>query len=150
MLGGVWPTFLYQTFEDSTLCWWITFSTPYRWWSAMPSTNAKDLNSCRDSYVGITKVEICVAWVVHLHSCLLYCACCLLACWSCYHMLSRGKGTTKVCAIRLQLGDEHMLSGWPLGILRLLFSVKLQVKGYVPSHMCHYCCNEPKGCDWCG
>ncbi len=64
-----------------------------------PSTNAKDLNSCCDSYAGITKVEIYFALVVHLHLCLLGSAYCLLACWSSCHMFLRGKGITKVCAI---------------------------------------------------
>jgi hypothetical protein len=65
-------------------------------------------------------------------------------------MVLSGKGITKVCAIQLQLGGEHMFSGRFLGSLCLLFSVKLQVKGYVPSHTCHYCCSELGGCDWCG
>jgi len=30
-------------------------------WSVTPSTNAKDLNTCHDSYVGITNVDIYVA-----------------------------------------------------------------------------------------
>jgi hypothetical protein len=69
----------------------------------MPSANAEDLNSCCDSYSRITKVEICVAWVVHLHLCLLGCAYCLLTCWSGCHMFSS-------FAIWLQPNDEHMLS----------------------------------------
>ncbi len=76
----------------------------------MPSTNAKDLNSCCDSCARITKMKICVAWVVHLHLCLLGCAYYLLACWSGCQMLSRGKGITKVCAIWLQPSGEHTLS----------------------------------------
>ncbi len=67
----------------------------------MPSTNVKDLNSYCDSYMGITKVEIYVAQVVHLHLCFLGYACCLLTCWLGYHMLLGGKGITKLCAIRL-------------------------------------------------
>jgi hypothetical protein len=54
------------------------------------STNKEDLNSCCDSCVGITKMEICVARVVHFHLCLLGCAYCLLACWSSCTILSRG------------------------------------------------------------
>jgi hypothetical protein len=76
----------------------------------MPSANTEDLNSCCDSYGGITKVEICVAWVVHLHLCLLGCTCCLLACLLGCHMLSKGKEITKVCAIWVQPKGEHMLS----------------------------------------
>jgi hypothetical protein len=76
----------------------------------MPLASAKDLNSSYDSCVGITKVEICVARVVHLHSCLLGCTYCLLTCWSGCHMFLGGKGITKVCAIRLQPRGEHMFS----------------------------------------
>jgi Fe-S-cluster-containing dehydrogenase component len=76
----------------------------------MPSANVEDLNFFCDSYVRIPKLEICVAWVVHLHLCLLGCAYCLLACWLGCHMLSRGKGITKVCAIWLQPSGEHMFS----------------------------------------
>jgi hypothetical protein len=111
------------------------------------SMNEEDMNSCCDSCVGITKMEICVAWVLHFHLCLLGYAYCLLACWSRCSMLSRGKGITKVCVIRLQLGGEHMFSNWPFSNVCLLFSVKRQVKGYVLSHMCHYSHNELGGCD---
>jgi hypothetical protein len=103
----------------------VIFFTLYRWWNSTSSVNAKGLNSCRDSCVGITKVDICVAWVVHLHLCLLSCAYGLLTCWLGCHMPLRGKGITKVCAIQLQLGGEHMLSSWPLSSVCLLFSVKL-------------------------
>ncbi len=73
--------FFVQNISSSTLCWWVIFFAPYRWWNATSSTNVKDLNSFRDSCAGITKVEICVAWVVHLHWCLLGCAYYLLAFW---------------------------------------------------------------------
>jgi hypothetical protein len=96
-------------FQDSRWCvaniWQFNIvlvnhiSTPHRWWSVMPSTNVEHLNSCCDSCVRIKKVEIYVAWVMHLHLCLLGCAYYLLACWSCCHMLSRVKGITKVYAI---------------------------------------------------
>jgi hypothetical protein len=49
-----------------------------------------------------------------------------------------GRGITKVCAIRLWPRGECMFLGWHLSSLCLLFSVKLQLKSYVPSHACHY------------
>jgi hypothetical protein len=110
----------------------------------------KGLNFCRDSYVGITKVEICVAWVMHFHLCLMDCVCFLLTCWLGCHKVSWGLGIIKMCVIQLQPRGEHMLSSWPLGSLCLPFSVKFYVKGYVPSHTCHYCHNELGHCDWCG
>jgi hypothetical protein len=103
----MWPSFLHQTFGSSTLCQWVIFSTPYRWWSVVPSANAKDYNSYCNFCAGITKVEICVTWIVHLHLCLLGCACCLLGCWLGCHMFLRVKGITKMCAIRLQPRGEH-------------------------------------------
>ncbi len=127
--GGVWLIVLYQTFGGSTLCWWIIFFTSYRWWSVMPLTNAQYLNSYRDSYVRHTKVEICVAWIVHFHLCLLGYACCLLTCWSSCYMFLEGKGITKVCAIWLWFGVEHVFSSWPLGNMCQLFNAKLHLKG---------------------
>jgi hypothetical protein len=105
-------TFLYQAFGGWTLCWWVIFFGHYKWWSATSLTNVKDLNSYYDSYAKITKVDICVAWIVNLHLCLLGCVCCLLACWSGCHMLLGGKGITKGCASWLQLlGLEERLCG---------------------------------------
>jgi hypothetical protein len=49
-------------------------------------------------------------------------------------MFSGAKGITKLCAIRLQLGGEHIF--W-----YFVFTVQ---------HACHYCCSETMGCDWCG
>jgi hypothetical protein len=65
----------------------------------VPSANVEDLNSYCVSCARITKVEICVTWVVHLHMCLLGWAYYLLTCWSCCHMLSKGRGITKVYVI---------------------------------------------------
>jgi hypothetical protein len=56
-------------------------------------------------------------------------------------------GITKVCAIWLWPGGEHMFLGWPLNSLCLLFNVKFQLKSYVSSHACHYCYNELGSCD---
>lgn len=36
----------------------------------------------------------------------------------------KGWGVVKVCAIWLQLGGEHTLSGWPSNDMCLLFNVK--------------------------
>ncbi len=92
------PTFSYQTFGSSTLCWWVIFFAPYRSWNVTPSTNVENLNTCHDSCAKITKVKICVAWFVHLHLCLLD-HLCMLACWLSCHMLLGGKGITKVYVI---------------------------------------------------
>ncbi len=94
--------------------------------------------------------RICVAWIMHLQLCLLGYNYCLLACWSVCYMFLRVKEITKVCAIQLRFGGEHMFSTWPFNSLCLLFSVKLQVKGWMFSHACHYCCSELWGFNWCG
>jgi hypothetical protein len=54
-------------------------------------------------------------------------------------------GIIKVCAIWLRPRGKHILLSWPFDNLCLPFSVKFQMKGYMPSHMCHYCYNEPRG-----
>ncbi len=54
-------------------------------------------------------MEIYVAQVVHFHSCLLGCTCCLLACRLGCHMLSGGKGITKVCAFSYNMGVSTCL-----------------------------------------
>jgi hypothetical protein len=127
----------------------LLVSILYRWRSVAASTNLKDLNFYHDSWAWITKVKICVAWFVHLHACLLGRAYFLLACWLSCHMLLRGREIIKMCAIQLQPAGEQMFLGWSLDNMCLLFSVKLQGKSYVPSHMCHYCHNELGGCAWC-
>ncbi len=148
--GGVWSTFSYQTFGNSTLCWWIIFFATYKWWNCKAINEQRGFEFLLWFMFRNHKNGDCVAWVVHFHLSLLGCACCLLTCWLSCYMLSRGKGITKVCAIRLRLGGEHMFSSWPFGNVCLLFNVKHSMKGYVLSHTCHYSHSEFGGCDYCG
>ncbi len=64
---GVEPLFSCQTFNKSTLCQWISIIVFHRWRNGTPLMNSKDLNSYHDSCMGITNVNICVVWFVHIH-----------------------------------------------------------------------------------
>jgi hypothetical protein len=66
--------------------------------------NAKDLNSYCDSYVGVTKVKIRVARVMHFYLCLLGYANCLLAYWSRYYMLLGVGGLLRCVPFNYNLG----------------------------------------------
>ncbi len=123
------------------------FSSPISHVVSHISSNKVDfyLNSCHDFYVWTTKVEICVAWFVHLHFCSLSCFFCLSICWLGCHMIWRGRRVVKMCAIRLWPGAEHMFSNWPFN--DLVFTI--QCESNVPSHMCFYHRSESNGHDWC-
>jgi len=55
------------------LHWQTPIFITWKWWSATPLANGADfyLNYYFDSCVGIIKVNICVAWFMYLHTCLL-------------------------------------------------------------------------------
>jgi len=102
------------------------------------------LNSCRDSYVEITKMDICVAWFLQLHLCYVGCACFLSLCRLGCQFVFKGYGGFMNCVPLVDnLMNKHMFLSWFLINMFILHNEKSKVKGYVPSHACFYFHNEP-------
>jgi hypothetical protein len=124
--GGVHGSIL-SIFLTLTFCvGWHPLSPPISHVGPHISSKNVDfyLNFCHDFYVWTTKVEICVAWFVHLHLCSLGCLSCLSICWLGCHMIWRGRRVVKMCAIWLWPSNEHKFSNWLLN--DLVFTIQCE------------------------